>query len=128
LAEAFYRKEMGKTLFEELAGRISRIRNDEARRKLGVALEEVREEAAAAKVPICVISLLAWSSTPSLNAAAALCREWADAVSKIYVNVELLKRDVESSLVKKPAMDFSGCRTKAAPATTAPSPPRRLAP
>jgi hypothetical protein len=34
-------------------------------------------------------------------AAAALYREWADAVSKIYVNVELLKRDVESALVKK---------------------------
>jgi len=33
-------------------------------------------------------------------AAAALYREWADAVSKIYINVELLKRDVESALVK----------------------------
>jgi hypothetical protein len=33
-------------------------------------------------------------------AAAALYREWADAVSKIYVNVELLKRDVVSALVK----------------------------
>ncbi len=27
--------------------------------------------------------------------------EWADAMSKIYVNVELLKRDVKSALVRK---------------------------
>ncbi|MCI4447516.1 MAG: acyl-CoA dehydrogenase, partial [Pyrobaculum sp.] len=48
MAEAFYRKEAGKTLFEELAGRISRIHNDEVRRKLVATLEEAREEAAAA--------------------------------------------------------------------------------
>jgi Acyl-CoA dehydrogenases len=109
MAEAFYRKEAGKTLFEELASRISRIRDDEVRRKLVAALEEAREEAAAALrdgVELHAKRLLTQMGT---LAAAALYREWAestqeewtDAMSKIYVNVELLKRDVESALVKK---------------------------
>jgi acyl-CoA dehydrogenase len=109
MAEAFYRKEAGKTLFEELASRISRIRDDEVRRKLVAALEEAREEAAAALrdgVELHAKRLLTQIGT---LAAAALYREWAesiqeewaDAMSKIYVNVELLKRDVESALVKK---------------------------
>ncbi|MFZ8807164.1 MAG: acyl-CoA dehydrogenase family protein [Pyrobaculum sp.] len=109
MAEVFYRKEAGKTLFEELAGRISRIRDDEVRHKLVVALEEAREEAAAALrdgVELHAKRLLTQIGT---LAAAALYREWAestqeewaDAMSKIYVNVELLKRDVESALVRK---------------------------
>jgi len=109
MAEVFYRKEAGKTLFEELASRISRIRDDEVRRKLVAALEEAREEAAAALrdgVELHAKRLLTQIGT---LAAAVLYREWAestqeewaDAMSKIYVNVELLKRDVESALVKK---------------------------
>lgn len=109
MAEVFYRKEAGKTLFEELAGRFSRIRDDEMRHKLVVALEEAREEAAAALrdgVELHAKRLLTQIGT---LAAAALYREWAestqeewaDAMSKIYVNVELLKRDVESALVRK---------------------------
>jgi acyl-CoA dehydrogenase len=109
MAEVFYRKEAGKTFFEELASRISRIRDDEVRRKLVAALEEAREEAAAALrdgVELHAKRLLTQIGT---LAAAALYREWAestqeewtDAMSKIYVNVELLKRDVESALVRK---------------------------
>jgi acyl-CoA dehydrogenase len=109
MAEVFYRKEAGKTLFEELASRISRIRDDEVRRKLVAALEEAREEAAAALrdgVELHAKRLLTHIGTLT---AAVLYREWAestqeewaDAMSKIYVNVELLKRDVESALVKK---------------------------
>ena len=108
MAEVFYRKEAGKTLFEELASRISRIRDDEVRRKLVAALEESREEAAAALrdgVELHAKRLLTQIGT---LAAAVLYREWAestqeewaDAMSKIYVNVELLKRDVVSALVK----------------------------
>lgn len=109
MTEVFYRKGAGKTLFEELASRISRIRDDEVRRKLVAALEEAREEAAAALrdgVELHAKRLLTQIGT---LAAAVLYREWAestqeewaDAMSKIYVNVELLKRDVESALVKK---------------------------
>jgi hypothetical protein len=72
-------------------------------------LEEAREETAAALrdgVELHAKRLLTQIGT---LAAAVLYREWAestqeewaDAMSKIYVNVELLKRDVESALVKK---------------------------
>jgi acyl-CoA dehydrogenase len=109
MAEVFYKKEAGKILFEDLAARISRLRDDEVRHKLVAALEEVREEAAAALrdgVELHAKRLLTQIGT---LAAAALYREWAvstqeewaDAMSKIYVNVELLKRDVESALVRK---------------------------
>lgn len=109
MAEVFYRKEAGKTFFEELASWISRIRDDEVRRKLVAALEEAREEAAAALrdgVELRAKRLLTQIGT---LAAAVLYREWAetvqvewaDAMSKIYITTELLKKDVESSLVRK---------------------------
>jgi acyl-CoA dehydrogenase len=100
-AKVFYRKEAGKTLFEELATRISRIRDDEVRHKLEAALEEAREEAATALrdgVRLHAKRLLTQIGT---LAVAALYREWADAMSKIYINVELLKRDMESALVRR---------------------------
>jgi hypothetical protein len=64
-------------------------------------LEEAREEEATALsngVGLHAKRLLTRIGT---LAAAALYREWADAMSKIYVNVELLKRNVGSALVRK---------------------------
>ncbi len=109
IAEVFYKKEAGKILFEDLATRISRLRDDEARRKLAAAAEEARGEAAQALadgVELHAKRLLAQIGT---LAAAVLYREWAetvqvewaDAMSKIYITTELLKKDVESSLVRK---------------------------
>jgi Acyl-CoA dehydrogenases len=109
MAEAFYRKEAGKTLLEELATRISRLSDGEMKQKLAAALEEVKEEAAKALadgVELHAKRLLTQIGTLS---AAALYREWAestqeewaDAISKIYIYTELLKKDVDSALVKK---------------------------
>jgi acyl-CoA dehydrogenase len=109
MAEVFYKKEAGKILFEDLAARISRLRDDEARRKLAAAAEEARGEAAQALadgVELHAKRLLAQIGT---LAAAVLYREWAetvqvewaDAMSKIYITTELLKKDVESPLVRK---------------------------
>jgi ABC-type hemin transport system substrate-binding protein len=98
MAEAFYRKEAGKTLFEELTTRISRIRDDKVRHKLATALEEAREEAAAALrdgVGLHAKRLLTQIGTLAATAlyrewAESTQEEWADAMSKIYINVELL--------------------------------------
>jgi len=109
MAEAFYRKEAGKTLFEDLATRISRLRDDEIKRKLAAAAEEIRDEAAQALadgVELHAKRLLAQVGT---LAAAVLYREWAeavqeewtDAMSKIYITTELLKKDVNTALVRR---------------------------
>ncbi len=79
MAEVFYKKEAGKILFEDLAARISGLRDDEARRKLAAA-EEVRDEATQALadgVELHSKRLLAQIGT---LAAAVLYREWAEAV------------------------------------------------
>ena len=109
MAEAFYSKEAGWNLLEDLNARISGLSDQEARRKLSAALEGVRDEAATAvrdgvelhaKRLLTLLGRLI-SATLYQEWAESSCEEWATAMSRVYLLTDVLGRDVDSDLVRR---------------------------
>jgi acyl-CoA dehydrogenase len=109
MAEVLFRKEAGKALLEDLAARISNLRDDETRRKLYAALETVKDEITQAlkdgvethaKRLLTSIGTLA-TATYYRQWAETAQEEWADAMSKIYIHTQLLGRNIDSTLIRK---------------------------
>ncbi len=109
MAEAFYSKEAGWNLLEDLNARISGLSDQEARRKLSAALEGVRDEAATAvrdgvelhaKRLLTLLGRLI-SATLYQEWAESSGEEWATAMSRVYLLTDVLGRDVDSDLVRR---------------------------
>lgn len=108
MAEAFYRKEAGKAMLEELAVRINSLKDDAARHKLSAALDNVKELANYALEDGVELHAKKLLSLLGHIAAATYYQEWAEkqgeewaaALSKIYLYT-VLNKEIDSKLVKK---------------------------
>ncbi len=109
MAEAFYSKEAGWALLEDLNSRMSGLRDREARRKLSAVLEGFRDEAATAVrdgVELHARRLLTLlgrliSATLYQEWAESSGEEWATAMSRVYLLTDVLGRDIDSDLVRR---------------------------
>jgi acyl-CoA dehydrogenase len=109
MAEAFFSKEAGWQTLDRLEAEISRLSDQEVRRKLSAVLETVREEAAMAmrdgvelhsKRLLTLLGKLA-ASTLYQSWAESSGEEWATAISRVYLLNEVLGKDVDSDLVRR---------------------------
>jgi acyl-CoA dehydrogenase len=109
MAEAFFSKEAGWQTLDRLEAEISRLSDQEVRRKLSAVLETVREEAAMAmrdgvelhsKRLLTLLGKLA-ASTLYQSWAESSGEEWATAISRVYLLNEVLGKDVYSDLVRR---------------------------
>jgi acyl-CoA dehydrogenase len=109
MAESFFSKEAGWQTLDRLEAEISRLSDQEVRRKLSAVLETMREEAAMAmrdgvelhsKRLLTLLGKLA-ASTLYQSWAESLGEEWATAISRVYLFNEVLGKDVDSDLVRR---------------------------
>jgi len=115
MAEAFFKKDAGRAYMEEVSTEISKIGDQEARQKLSAALAQARDEVAnALNDGVEFHSKRLLSTLGTLYAAALFQRwaeglgeEWAQAMSKIYIQTELLKKDVDHATARKAAEGLS---------------------
>jgi len=115
MAEAFFRKDAGRAYVEEVSTEISKIGGQEARQKLSAALAQARDEVAyALNDGVEFHSKRLLSTLGTLYAAALFQRwaedlgeEWAQAMGKIYIQTELLKKDIDQATARKAAEGLS---------------------
>lgn len=109
MAEAFFKKEASKTLIEELATCIAKLRDTSTKHKLSAALDAVKSQVTQAiKNGIEFHAKKLLKDLGTLTAATyyyewaeSTGEEWAIALAKIYTTTELEGRDYEYSLAKK---------------------------
>jgi acyl-CoA dehydrogenase len=109
MAEAFYRKDAGKAILEDLATRINKLRDEEARHKLTAALQNIKDfatEALKDGVELHSKKLLAMlgkaaAATHYQEWAEDSGEQWATALSKIYLYTEVIDKEIDSNLVRK---------------------------